>query len=202
MVPEPNEKRETEERREEGGCPPAPLGLATAAEIGTEAREEESDGRACARGGRKASRGATPPSPEKNPTGEKVGKPAATPPELPLPSEATTVQPAGAVVVARRERLLKKLLWPPEPHWSFWPFLPLETLLPSPENFVVDSPELQAATGAVAGSVRNCNCLIVLIRCLCCRKNVWGCALKLPLSLGRGKRISERRLDYSFNMLR
>ncbi|XP_020963535.1 uncharacterized protein LOC110265102 [Arachis ipaensis] len=81
----------TEERREERGCLPAPLGSAATAEsytwgavlpprpaqlrppllfarsppsqIGTEAREEESDGRACA----------TPPSSEKNPTRERGG---------------------------------------------------------------------------------------------------------------------------------
>ncbi|QHO24763.1 uncharacterized protein DS421_12g375090 [Arachis hypogaea] len=166
-----------EERREEGGCPLPPLGFATAAdaaEIGTEAREEESDGRACARGGRKAS---TPPSPEKNPTGEREEKPPVALPELPLPSEAAAVQPAAVVVIARRERLPEKLLWPPEPHRSFWPFLLLETLLPSPENFAVDPPELLATTGAVAGSVRKRSCLIVLIRAVYAAAKMCGAVL-------------------------
>ncbi|QHN82014.1 uncharacterized protein DS421_20g691990 [Arachis hypogaea] len=67
--------------------------------------------------------------------------PSSLPQGQPLSSAVCVAGAASAGAVAIRKgfkppqvSLLEKWLWLPEPHQSFWPFLPLETPLPSPEN--------------------------------------------------------------------
>ncbi|QHN93056.1 uncharacterized protein DS421_17g589400 [Arachis hypogaea] len=72
-----------------------------------------------------------------------------------------------------------------------------------PSSATVDPPELLVAAEAVAGADLKSQLLCVVIpSCLCCCENVWGCALKLLLISGRGRKDAVMPLSYGICILR